>query len=206
MRQERPIVRSFRARFSREAAAWAKRGGHSVVIASPRVMHLFFRIPRLQGDLGRWAALDLRATWRAVKRGAFRGLACARIPTASMHIARAWCERDATYEGPFLTLDLDCIACGACCFHNRVELSRADVRRLRNANLEHVTRTPFARRRADGKLALVVAKNGRCKQLERDGKCAIYTHRPDACRAFPPASEGCLYARMVELAPDNTGD
>lgn len=187
MRQVRPIVRSFHARFEREAAAWAKRGGHAVVFG--KQVHLYFRVPEEKDDLGRWAALDLRARWRRVTKGIFHGLARARVPVRSIEIARTWCTRDAIHPGPLREIDLDCLACAACCKHNRVELSRRDRRRVGELPVE----------RKGGKIVLALAKNGHCVALRRDNTCRIYEARPDACREFPPASEGCLFAREMEL-------
>ncbi len=81
--------------------------------------------------------------------------------------------------------------------NNRVELSRADQRRLSNAGHANVTRPPYARRR-DGKIVLTLDDKGRCNQLDAVGLCTIYASRPSACAEFPPASEGCLFARDVE--------
>jgi hypothetical protein len=42
---ERPVVRSYKAAFAREAAAWVRRGGHAIVWLSPRKARLVFARP-----------------------------------------------------------------------------------------------------------------------------------------------------------------
>jgi hypothetical protein len=181
----------------KEAAAHVRSGGHAVVFESKNRARLVMHSPEGKADLGKWAALDLGVRVRRVKRGPLAGLSSAIVRGASVRTVRAWCTRDSVHRGARRRMKLDCKACGACCMNNRVALSRADERRLAAAGHANVTRPPYARRR-DGRLVLTLAPSGRCKQLDARGLCVIYASRPDACAAFPPASEGCLFARDAE--------
>jgi Fe-S-cluster containining protein len=95
-------------------------------------------------------------------------------------------------------MHLDCRTCAACCRNNRVELVRKDVARFRAAGREEFLRSPFTRKDG-GKLVLRLLRSGDCRHLRADRLCAIYEERPEACRTFPPGSEGCLFSREEEL-------
>lgn len=201
LKHVRPIARSFAARFVAEAAAHVRAGGHAIVWGSPDRARLYFRAPADgdDHDLGMWAVLDLgRSRWSVAKAGAMRGLAFIVVPKDALDIVRGWATRDSIHRGARRTIELDCLACGACCVKNRVELERVDVRRLEAGGRGDLLKRPWARR-DDGKIVLVLQRDGRCKHLGRDNKCAIYPLRPDACSMFPAASECCLYARDEEL-------
>jgi uncharacterized protein len=196
----RPVVRSFRAGFEREAAAHVRAGGHAVVWDDRRVRLVFGKPRRLaRSDLGRWALLDLGlARWSVATRGPLQGLAFARIPEDRIGIAEDRVARDSIHPGATRTMDLDCRTCAACCRHNRVEIEAPDVARFRRAGRPELARAPYVRK--DGnKLVLRLLRSHDCRHLARDKSCRIYELRPDSCRAFPPGSEGCLFSREEEL-------
>jgi hypothetical protein len=201
MRVVRPVVRSFTRQHAARAAAYVRSGGHAVVWETPSRALLV--VPEVDwhdyGDLGMWSILDLgKQRVRSVKRGAFRGLTVTRVPEDAIGLVQGRAERDSAFAGPKRTLDLDCLACGACCVKNEVILERKDITRFRRGGREDLLRPPYTRRK-DGKLVLVLARGGRCKHLARDNKCGIYEMRPEMCRIFPPGSECCLGAREDEL-------
>jgi Fe-S-cluster containining protein len=200
-RVNRPVVRSFRWPFLEEAASWVRAGGHAVVWLSNRKARLVFEKPR-EGDeldLGRWSALDLAIPTHSVaKRGPFSGMAFVRVPHDCYRIVRERIARDAIHPGPTRTIELDCLACAACCKDNRVELDEADIERFRRAGRGGLARRPYAKRE-DGTVVLVLRKDKRCKHLEDDNRCGIYTLRPSACSTFPVGSECCLSSREEEL-------
>ncbi len=197
----RPVVRSFKARFSAEAAAWARKGGHSVYWETDKRAVLVFPPPDPDDphDLGFWAVLDLaKQKYTVMDAGPFRGLATTLFPRSHHDIARRRAERDSMWPGPTRKMVLDCLECAACCKDNEVQLMDVDVERFADAGRKELARPPLARKR-DGKLILTLLPNGKCRHLKRDNKCAIYTCRPDACSEFPAGSECCLYARAEEL-------
>jgi hypothetical protein len=198
----RPIVRSFSARFVREAAAHVRTGGHAVLWESTSSARLVVPPPARgdDSDLGAWAIFDLELRrWSVSKAGPLRGLAAVSVPKDRLAIVRARAERDSVWPGPTRVMRLDCLSCAACCVHNRVVLERADVTRLARGGRPEVAKAPFARRAADGKIVLVLTRTKRCKQLGEGNACAVYAIRPRACVAFPVASECCLSAREDEL-------
>ncbi len=197
----RPVVRSFEATYLREAGAHVRGGGHAVVWDSPKRARLVVSRPKRgdKVDLGLWAIYDLDLLrYATIERGALAGLAFVRVPKECLEIVRHRAERDSVYPGPTRTMRLDCLACGACCRDNRVELEQADVRRFERAGRGDLLRRPWARR-DDGTIVLVLQRDKRCKHLARGNLCAIYDIRPNACSSFPPGSEGCLFSREDEL-------
>jgi hypothetical protein len=197
----RPVVRSFSKRFVRECAAWVRAGGHAILWDSPKRARLVLPAfgPKDTMALARWAILDLgKSTFGFARAGALRGLVTTPIPKDTLFIVREWATRDSIHAKPTRRIALDCLACGACCRDNEVVLEKQDARRFRKARLEKMLQPPYARRK-NGRLMLRVLANGKCTNLERDNKCAIYEARPDACRFFPAASECCLFAREEEL-------
>lgn len=197
--KQRPLVRSFIPTFSSEAAAHVRAGGHAVVLESETQGRLVVTTPRGDGDLGLWAALDIDVRLKPIESGPFTGFSGALVRGSSLKTVREWCTRDSIHEGSTREMDLDCMTCAACCIDNDVELSTEDVQRLTDAGLAHAAKPPYAKGR-DGKLVLVLQKqNKRCSLLSGDGLCGVYEARPEMCSEFPPASEGCLYSRDVEL-------
>jgi uncharacterized protein len=197
----RPVVRSYSWPHREQAAKWVRDGGHALVWVSPRKARLVFARPRAgdEGDLGWWSVLDLgRSRYLTARRGPFAGLAYLRVSHDGYGIVRERVERDSVHEGPTRQLALDCLACGACCKDNRVELEDEDVARFDRGGRGDLARVPYAKR-DDGRLVLVLTKDKRCKHLEGDNRCAIYAIRPNGCSTFPPASECCLSAREEEM-------
>ncbi len=197
----RPVVRSFRSPHLARAAAWVRRGGHAVVWLSPRKARLIFPRPKEDDDhdLGWWSVLDLgRLEYGVETRGTFRGMGVLRIPHDCYAIVRDRVTRDSIYAAPRRTLELDCLACGACCRDNRVELEDVDVERFARGGHPELARPPYARR-DDGAVVLVLRRDKRCKHLGDDNKCGIYALRPDSCSKFPVGSECCLSSREEEL-------
>jgi len=198
---KRPVVRSFQKKYEREAGAHVRAGGHAIVWESASRAVLVFRAPSDDdpSDLGYWALLDLgKSRWKKVPAGALRGLGAALVPKDALDIVRHWVERDSVWPGARRAIDLDCLACGACCRDNRVELDDDDVARIRDGGRADLLRAPFTRK-DDGKLVLRLLKSKDCRHLASDNKCGIYELRPSACSMFPVGSECCLFAREEEL-------
>lgn len=201
-RLRRPVVRSFQKKFIRECAAWVRAGGHAILWESPK--RATFVIPRPDPDdpmdFGRWSLLDMDKTrYGIVRRGPLRGLATSPVEEDMFDFVRERATRDSVHRGPLRTMDLDCLECGACCKRNEVILERVDERRFVRAERPELLRRPYTRRNRDGKLRLTLLKNGDCRHLGKDNKCAVYAFRPDACSQFPPGSECCLFSREDEL-------
>lgn len=197
----RPVVRSFRAPWFEEAAAWIRAGGHAVVWIEPRKARLVFARPagRDEDDMGWWSLLDIgRSDYRVAKRGPFAGMAWAPVPHDCYAIVRDRVVRDSIYEEATRAMELDCLACAACCKDNRVELEEPDFERLAAAGRAELGRPPYAKR-DDGKVILVLRRDKRCKHLGDDNRCGIYAYRPDACSTFPAGSECCLSSREEEM-------
>jgi uncharacterized protein len=197
----RPVVRSFHRRQIRQAAAYARQGGHVVLWDTPQRARLVVPVPAENEpmDLGEWSILDLgKSRYEVVRRGVLAGLAISPVPKDCLGIVRDRAARDLVHAGPTRHLLLDCLACGACCRENSVHLDSADIRRFERADRAELTRMPYARRR-DGKLTLRLTKERRCRLLGRDNRCGIYEIRPEMCRVFPMGSECCLSARAEEF-------
>jgi hypothetical protein len=201
MRVTRPVVRSYTWRHREKAAAWVHRGGHAVVWRDPRRARLVFPRPRSGDDcdLGWWAVLDLgRSDYSVARSGPFAGMGFLRVPHDCYSIVRDRVVRDSIHPEPTRELDLDCLACGACCRDNRVELCDRDVERFVGARRAELARPPYARRQ-DGRLVLTLRSDRGCRHLGSDNRCAIYPIRPDACSTFPAGSECCLSSREDEM-------
>lgn len=201
MRVVRPVVRSFKWPHVEEAASWVRAGGHAVVWIAPRKARLVFARPtaRDEDDLGYWSVLDLgRTDYRVAGKGPFEGLAFIAVPHDCYAIVRDRIRRDSTHPRATRAMELDCLACGACCRDNKVILDDVDVERFEKAGRGDLARPPYARRE-DGSVVLVLRKDKDCKHLGRDNKCGIYAIRPDACSTFPVGSECCLSSREEEM-------
>jgi Fe-S-cluster containining protein len=201
MRVARPVVRSFKWPFLDEAAAWVRAGGHAVVWIAPRKARLVFAKPAPgdEHDMGYWSALDIGQTeYATAKRGPFAGMAFVRVPHDCYSIVRDRVVRDSVHPGPTRAIKLDCLACGACCKDNRVELDGRDIARFEQGGRSDLARPPYARRE-DGVVVLVLRRDKRCKHLADDNRCDIYALRPGACSTFPVGSECCLSSREEEL-------
>jgi Fe-S-cluster containining protein len=201
VRVTRPVVRQFKARFTREIAQHVRAGGHAVVWENPKRASLVFPAPKKEDDhdLALWSLLDLgKSRWKVIEQGPLRGFGTALVPRDCVEIVRHRAERDSIHEGALREVDFDCLACGACCKDNEVVLYDVDLDRFRKGGRADLTKPPYARRK-NGKLVLTLLRSKDCRHLEADNKCAIYAIRPDACSSFPVASEPCLFSREEEL-------
>jgi Fe-S-cluster containining protein len=201
MRVLRPVVRSYTLPHIERAAAWVRAGGHAVVWLAPRKARFVFPRPSKgdEHDLGWWSVLDLgRSTYRVAKRGPCEGMAYIAVPHDCYSIVRERAERDSIHPDPTRAIELDCLACAACCKDNSVELEDQDVARFAEAGRADLAEPPYARRR-DGRVILTLRKDGRCHHLGADNRCGVYAFRPDACSTFPAGSECCLSSREEEL-------
>ncbi len=203
----RPIVRQFKAKYTKEILAHVRGGGHAVVWESPGAgkrprARLVFPAPKDddEQDLAVWSLLDMGKSgrWERIARGPLRGLGTSLVPRDCHSIVKHRAERDSIHEGATRDVDFDCLACGACCKDNEVVLHDVDVERFTKGGRADLTRPPYARKR-DGKLVLTLLPTKSCRHLMSDNKCAIYALRPDACSTFPVASEPCLFSREEEL-------
>ncbi|MBX3189271.1 MAG: YkgJ family cysteine cluster protein [Labilithrix sp.] len=194
---ERPVVRSFKQKYVKEAAAHVRAGGHAVVWENDTRALLVFQKPSKENpdDFGAWAVYDMgKSRWRVHDRGTWKGLATTLVPRSCLWIVKRRSERDSVHPGPTRVLDLDCTSCAACCRDNEVFLERPDIERFEEAGRRDLMRPPFARRQ-DGRILLTLLPNKRCRHLRRDNRCGIYEIRPHACSEFPKGSECCLFAR-----------
>jgi hypothetical protein len=199
---DRPLWRSFKSRWLARAAAHVRRGGHAVVIADDGAMEMLLTVDRAGKitELGLWALLAIeQRRWRRVKEGPAAGLAIAGVRPSYEGSVLDWCHRDSIHRGATRAVKLDCLECGACCHDANVLLDEADFERWRDAGRKDLLGRGYLKR-ADGKVTLRFAESGRCQNLQRDNKCAIYAIRPDNCSVFPVGSEACLAAREETLA------
>lgn len=194
----RPIVRSFKSKYTKEAVAHVRAGGHAVVWENDKRAHLLFQDPPTDKpeDFGAWAVYDMgKSTWITHHRGTFKGLATTLVPRDCLWIARRRAERDSVHPGPTRTMNLDCTKCAACCRDNEVILGAPDIKRFKDAGRSDLIKAPYAKRDSEGKLVLTLLPNKRCHHLKRDNRCGIYELRPHPCSEFPAGSECCLFAR-----------
>lgn len=198
----RSVVRSFKAKYAKEAAAFVREGGHAVYWETPDRARLVVPSPERRDDwtdLGIWSIFDLGLeSWSVRKDGKFPGLATVRVPDDALHIVKRRAERDSIHPKAKHTSNFDCLECGACCRNNEVVLDEDDMTKLREADRADLLKKPWSKRK-DGKVILTLKENGRCHHLRRDNKCKIYDIRPSACSVFPVASECCIAAREYEL-------
>ena len=194
----RPIVRSFKRKYTKEAAAHVRAGGHAIVWESETRALLLFQEPPdgKDDDFGAWAVYDMgKWRWHPHTRGTFKGLASMLIPKDCLWIAKRRTERDSIHPGPTRKMKIDCTDCAACCRDNEVILSATDLKRFKDGGRPDLAKPPFARRRRDGKIVLTLLPNKSCRHLASDNRCGIYELRPHPCSEFPMGSECCLYAR-----------
>jgi uncharacterized protein len=199
----RPIVRSFTKAHQARCADHVRGGGHGVFWETATRAVLVLPVPNEDdpSDLALFSILDLaKQRWNTPKAGHFKGLATCLVPRDCHAIVRARVWRDSVFPGPTRKVSFDCLKCGACCKDNEVILQPDDLARFAEAGRADLAKPPYARKRADGKIVLLLLKpSTRCQHLRRDLKCSIYTVRPDSCSSFPVGSEGCLFARHTEL-------
>jgi uncharacterized protein len=200
----RPVVRSFKTRFAKEAAAHVRAGGHALVWDGETRVRLAFRVPprsakKREKDLGYWSLLDLGVdSWKVETTGALRGLAVSPIAKDSVEIVQRRALRDSVHARSTRTIALDCETCAACCRDNKVILEPVDFERFEAAGRADLGRPPYTRKDGD-RVILRLLRSRDCKHLQADKRCGIYALRPDSCRDFPAGSESCLYSREVEL-------
>jgi Fe-S-cluster containining protein len=194
----RPIVRSFSAKFAREAAAHVRAGGHAVYWEKKDRALLVFGEPA-EGDaddFGLWSVYDMaKWRWKLVTTGPLKGLASTLVPRSCHWIVRRRAERDSIHPGSTRKVDFDCTKCAACCHDNEVVLLPEDVARLESGGRADLTKAPYAKRQKDGRILLTLLPSKRCRHLQTSNRCGIYELRPNSCSEFPMGSECCLFAR-----------
>jgi uncharacterized protein len=199
---ERPIWRRFIPRYLSRAAAHVRAGGHAVIVRDDERLDMLLAVdPKGKiTELGLWSLLAIeQRRWRKVTEGPAKGLATARVGRDYEGSVLDWCDRDGVHDGPTRRIALDCLECGACCHEANVLLDAPDFARFRAAGRSDLIDKAYIKRSRDGKVTLRFAEGGRCQNLERDNKCAIYPIRPDNCRVFVVGSEACLAAREDTL-------
>ncbi|AKU94484.1 hypothetical protein AKJ09_01148 [Labilithrix luteola] len=194
----RPIARSFKKKWVKEAAAHVRAGGHAFVWETDKRVLFVFQEPAEDNpdDFGAWGIYDMaKWKWNVETRGALKGLAWTLVPRDCLWIAKRRVERDSIHPGPTRKVAFDCTDCAACCRDNEVILQPSDVERFKEGGRPELAKPPYARRDKDGKLVLTLLRNKRCRHLQQDNRCGIYELRPHPCSEFPMGSECCLFAR-----------
>jgi uncharacterized protein len=198
----RPVWRRYIPRWLARAAAHVKAGGHAALVGPDQRVDLLLGV---DGDgklteLALWTLLSIeQQRWRRVQEGPAQGLAAVRVTPRYAGAVLDWCERDSVHEGALRSVELDCLACAACCHDANVLLESDDLARWKAAGRAELGRRSYVRRARDGKVTLRFAASGRCQHLGDDRRCGIYELRPDNCRAFVVGSEACLSAREETL-------
>lgn len=198
MKIARPVWRQFTPKYESNAVAWVRAGGAAAIVHSPRRIQLLLEAGPDQKptELALWAVLALEQQRpRRVTAGPARGLFTILARPDARDAVLDWCDRDARHPDHTRTLELDCLACGACCHEANVLLDESDLDRFREGGRADLTTGRFIKRGRDGKVRLRFAPDGRCQHLQRDNKCRIYALRPFNCSVFPVGSEACLAAR-----------
>jgi Fe-S-cluster containining protein len=199
----RPLWRSFTERFIANAAEHVRAGGHALVWRKGPAKPVGWIVVPCGPDgevteLGYWSMLALdKRTYDVIPRGPAKGLATLRVPRDLEWAVEEWCERDAKWRGAMRELELDCVACSACCRRNRVELDADDFQRWHDAGRDDLRGRAYTRT-DKGKVVLRLKKDGGCVHLNGT-LCGIYSVRPDNCSMFPAGSEPCLGSREEEF-------
>jgi uncharacterized protein len=194
----RPIVRSFKRRFVKEAAAHVRAGGHAILWENEKRALLVFPKPDDDDpeDFGAWAVYDMgKWRWHVHTAGTLKGLASTLVPRDCLWIAKRRTERDSIHPGTQRKIAIDCTKCAACCQDNEVVLQPDDIDRFKKAGRGELAKAPFAKRHKDGRIILTLLPSKRCRHLAKDNRCGIYEIRPHPCSEFPMGSECCLFAR-----------
>jgi uncharacterized protein len=194
----RPIVRSFKRRFMKEAAAHVRAGGHAIIWENEKRAVLVFKTPEEgdDDDFGAWAVYDMgKWKWHDHTKGTLKGLSSTLVPRDCLWIARRRTERDSVHPGATRRMAIDCTKCAACCQDNEVVLQDTDVARFKAGGRPELAKAPYAKRHKDGRLILTLLPSKRCRHLATDNRCGIYELRPHPCSEFPMGSECCLFAR-----------
>lgn len=196
--KQRPIVRSFKQQYSKEAASHVRAGGHAIIWESEKRAHLVFQKPAKDhpDDFGAWAVYDMgKWRWKTHTEGPLKGLASTLVPQDCLWIAKRRVERDSIHPGSTREVAFDCTSCAACCRDNEVILQPADVKRFKDGGRPELAKPPYAKRDSEGRLVLTLLPNKRCRHLKRNNFCGIYELRPHPCSEFPMGTECCMFAR-----------
>src|SRR4051794_14546810 len=173
---QRPIVRSFSAKFAREAAAHVRAGGHAVYWEKKDRALLLFQKPAEgdDADFGLWAVYDMgKVLWKLQTKGALSGLASTLVPPSCHWIVRRRAERDSIHPGSVRKVAFDCTRCAACCCDNEVVLLPDDIARLKKGGRGDIAKAPYAKRDAEGRILLTLLPSKRCRHLEDSNRCGI---------------------------------
>lgn len=195
--------RKFQDRFFPRAVKWVRDGGHAVVVSEgsarggPKLELLLGADARGElTEFALWALLSVeQRRARLVTEGIAKGLRQTGVARHARYAVLDWCERDSVFDAPTRVLNLDCLACGACCHDSNVLLDDEDLDRFRAAGRDDLTTSAYIKRSRDGKVRLRFLGKGPCQHLAKDNKCRIYVLRPFNCSVFPAGSEACLAAR-----------
>ncbi|MFO0619010.1 MAG: YkgJ family cysteine cluster protein [Polyangiaceae bacterium] len=194
----RPVWRKFQSRFFARAVKWVRDGGHAVVVNDDNKLELLLGVDAT-GELTEfalWALLSVeQRRARLVTEGPAKGLRQTGVGRHARFAVLDWCERDSVFDAATRALDLDCLACAACCHDSNVLLDQDDLDRFVAGGREDLTTSAYIKRSRDGKVRLRFLGKGPCQHLARDNKCRIYALRPFNCSVFPAGSEACLAAR-----------
>ncbi len=200
----RPIWRSFDIDSAEAAAAHVRGGGFSALVDGQRDIKLL--LPRTKGgeltELAQWVllALDLR-NWGYARSGPTQGLAAVWVQRGDRDIVEGWCARDERLPPYTQRMELDCLACGACCRDSRVVIEPSDRAAWRRAGRPELEGRVYLHT-SRGELVLKHASCGACVHFGADNRCGIYELRPFNCRVFPVGSEPCLTVRAGILGLD----
>jgi len=100
-------------------------------------------------------------------------------------------------------LRVKCVGCGGCCTHSIVPVTDSDIKRLMRrtgksadelvrfydtTDVEFDQEDPHWIEMDYGKRTIALKKkNGKCRFLDDNNRCTVYTDRPATCRTFPLA-------------------
>lgn len=198
----RPIWRRFRPAYEKRAAMHVRRGGCAAIVDERDQVTLLLPVDETGkiSELGQWALLSIeQVRWRRVREGVAKGLATAKVKREYEGSVLDWCVRDSVHAGHVRDVELDCLACGACCHDSYVLMDEVDFDRFRAAGREDLLGKAYVKRSRDGRITLRFLDNGLCQHFGEGNRCGIYEIRPDNCRAFVVGSEACLSAREETL-------
>lgn len=208
-RVRRPLWQAFNADEPGEeaaAAAWVRRGGMAVLESRGRLQVLTLQSihEKRHVDFGEWVRRYFRISGQTVRVGPMAGLVTSRVPSVYREEIELWLERDrsAASRGiaEFEMLALDCMECAACCIDNRVTLEPYDLEQLAKVNPKFAKK-PWIRTERGVKLLSLDSRTKRCRHLQEDNLCGIYSSRPYDCKSFPAGTECCLSARREKFGP-----
>ena len=188
----RPIVRSFKRKYTKEAAAHVRAGGHAIVwendnARSPPLPDAaegraggLRRVGRLRHGQVELAHARARHASRASRPRSSRAIACGSrsgAPSATRFI-------------PVPRARSTSIARSA----RRAAVTTRSSSRTRTSSASRTRDAASSRRRRSPSATRTVAScsrclpNKRCRHLKRDNRCGIYELRPHPCSEFPRAA------------------